>query len=62
MEEFIMPTNNNLENKLLALENELVIDFVRSGGAGGRRGDVLTGTLTMPDRTRNTADGHLARF
>jgi len=27
---------NDLENKLQALENELVIDFVRSGGAGGQ--------------------------
>ncbi|KKQ35812.1 MAG: Class I peptide chain release factor, partial [Candidatus Nomurabacteria bacterium GW2011_GWB1_37_5] len=36
MENFIPQINNTLPNKLQSLENELVIDFVRSGGAGGQ--------------------------
>jgi hypothetical protein len=31
-------------------------------GTGRRQGDVLERTATLPDRTRDNVDEHLARF
>ena len=49
-----MPVKNTMENKLQALENELVIDFVRSSGKGGQSVNKLSTKAQLHWNVKNS--------